>query len=331
MVGTKAIAVFHALFDVVGLLGNFLVIVTILLEKRFRIMRYVLLASLAVSDFLCLILANTFRIASIAQKRWPYGETMCYLQPFFVRYFYFNTVLHLMAVSYERYSAIVKSPLTYDGASTKSKVMLLVVIWLVPIPVSIGPFIGWGEYVYNPEVFFCEQGWSVHNNSTARTVIMLAVLTFFVPFLVIVFLNWKVFKVADILRRNTVGVQEGRLANDHSQWHELTARRIRERKAAVDVSIIIAAFLLCYLPGWITGLCRQFVKNINVSPEVVQITTGIFFANSLCNPIIYSVRKREFRTWVKNLLRRIIGVCRSINETRDNEIGRNMPISAGFS
>ena len=121
MAYSQVIVAFHALFDAIGLPGNLLVIMTILLERRFHVMRYILLARLALSDFLLLILVNSFRIASIAHERWLYGETMCHLNPFFVRYFYLNTVLHLVTVSNERYNAIVKSPLTYDGTITNSK------------------------------------------------------------------------------------------------------------------------------------------------------------------------------------------------------------------
>ena len=139
----QVIAAFHAMYDMIGLPGNLLVIVVIILESRFHVMRYVLLASLALSDFLLLILVNSFRIKSIAQEHWLYGQTMCYLNPFFVRYFYINTVLHLVAVSYNRYLAIVKSPLTYDGAITKTRVAFIAVIWIIPvIPISISLFQG---------------------------------------------------------------------------------------------------------------------------------------------------------------------------------------------
>ncbi|RMX50663.1 hypothetical protein pdam_00017152 [Pocillopora damicornis] len=47
-------------------------------------------------------------------------------------YFYLNTALHLIAVSYERYSAIVKSPLMYNSSITRSKVVVIVLIWTVP-------------------------------------------------------------------------------------------------------------------------------------------------------------------------------------------------------
>ena len=79
MVLPQVIAAFLALFDLIGLPGNLIVLVTIILEPRFHVMRYILLASLALSDFLLLILVNSFLIESIAQENWLYGQTMCNL------------------------------------------------------------------------------------------------------------------------------------------------------------------------------------------------------------------------------------------------------------
>ncbi|XP_020610533.1 octopamine receptor beta-1R-like [Orbicella faveolata] len=308
----QIIAVFHALFNVIGLPGNLLVILTIVLERRFHVMRYILLASLAVSDFLCLILVNSFRIASIAKERWLYGQTMCLLNAFFARYFFLNSVLHLIAVSYERYSAVVKSPLTYDGTITKSRVVLMALIWIVPIPICISPFLGWGKYVYNPDMFFCEQGWSEQSGAIAAT--LKSMFFFVVPFLVIAFLNWRVFKAVKTLQRNDVApVQVENTAAPENHSGQEISRGIRERKAAVDVSIVIAAFLFCCISGWIAGLCRQFITSFKVSAEVILVTACIFMSSFLCNPIIYSIRKRGFRMGVKNVFRRI-GICGSSNE-----------------
>ena len=284
----------------------------IALDRRFHVMRYFLLASLAVSDMLCLILVNSFRIASIAKERWLYGQTLCLLNAFFARYFFLNTVLHLIAVSYERYYAVVKSPLTYDGTITKSRVVLMALIWIVPIPICVSPFLGWGKYSYNPDVFFCEQGWSVQSSSIAA---VKSLFFFVVPFLVIAFLNCRVFKAVKTLQRNDVTlvqVENTAYAGSENQSGEIS-RRLRERKAAVDISIIIAAFLLCCISAWITGLCRQFITSFKVPAEVILVTSCIFMSSFLCNPIIYSIRKRGFRTGVKNVFRRI-GICGSSNE-----------------
>ena len=103
MVFPQIIAAFHALFDAIGLPGKLLVIITIVVETRFHVMRYV---------------------------------------------------------------AIVKSPpLTYRGTISKCRMAVIALIWVIPIALSIDPFLGWGKpYVYNPEVFFCQHGWTVQSD-----------------------------------------------------------------------------------------------------------------------------------------------------------------------
>lgn len=65
--------------------------------------------------------------------------------------FFLSTVLHLIAVSYERYNAVVKSPLTYDGTIT-SRGAFVALIWIVPIPICISSILFWRKYIYNPDV-----------------------------------------------------------------------------------------------------------------------------------------------------------------------------------
>ena len=300
----QAIAVSLALLNIIGLPGNLLVVMVIVLETKFHSMRYVLLASLAMSDFLLLIIVNLPRIASIAIEKWPFGETMCYLHALFARYFYINAVFHLMAVSYDRYSAIVKSPLTYHGMMTKARAAFMVLIWVIPIPFCIGPLLGWGNYDYNPEVFFCQQVWMAQSGLNPWNT-GVSVVFFVVPFLVIALLTWPVYKTAKI-QANAVVIQIGGLNGSENQQQE-NSRRLSERKAAVDFTLIIATFLLCFFPSWVVAVCRQLVKGTEISAETELATTSIVIFNSLCNPIIYSIRKREFRSAVKNVFGRIIG------------------------
>ncbi|CAH3116475.1 unnamed protein product [Porites lobata] len=323
MVFPQVIAAFHALFDAIGLSGNFLVILTIILERRLHKMSYFLLASLAVSDFLCLILVNSFRIASIAEESWLYGQTMCHLNSCFHRYFYVNTILHLLAVSYDRYKAIVKSPLTYDGTVTSPKMLLVLLIWLMPIPLSIGPFLGYGMFVYNPEVYFCENGWVLRRDVLKTRKVFFTVITLLGPFVVILFLNWSVCKTAK--RQINALAQEAQLGSlDDSVLNvqQELARRKKERRASFDVFIIIAAFLICFLPLWVVSFCRQYATRIKVSSQVVLLSNCLFFVSSLCNPIIYSIRKKEFRDAVKKMFSRM-GLFVKHNENDVIAIGIN--------
>ena len=267
---SQVIAAFLIVVDAIGLPGNLLVIVTVFWETRFHVFRYILLASLAASDVMFLILVNSFRIAGIVRQRWLYGETMCRLNPLFSRFFYINTVAHLIAVSYDRYRAIVKSPLTYHGAMTKSKVISVLLIWIIPIPFTIAPYLVYGnQYVYNPELCYCEEDLENRDVHSSAKLIFFMLVGFIVPFVVIIFLNCSVYKrakrQANAIR--SISSQIGHRGNSAESQLQPPRQRI-EMKAAVDVSIIIAAFLLCYLPGWIMSICRQFVSSVKFHPRL---------------------------------------------------------------
>ena len=316
MVFPQVIATFLAFFSAVGLPGNLLVIVTVILETRFHVMRLVLLASLAVSDFLVLTLINPFRLASIAKEKWLFGETMCSVNVLFARYFYPNTLLHLIVISYDRYHAIVKSPLTYDGAITKTRMVYIALIWVIPIPLAFTLFLDAGKYVYNSEVFFCEQGFTVKSNAIA----VYFIATFGFTFMGITVLTRSVYKTAKVQVR-AMNFQMGSLRKDSEEQQQDMTRIITERKTTVDAIIIIGAFFLCLLPFWVVSFFRRYTKSIQIPGEVQLVANCIFITNSLCNPIIYSIRKRGFRKGVKNVLRRI-GLCR-VRKTRvaNNMIG----------
>ena len=140
--------------------------------------------------------------------------------------------------------------------------------------------------------------------------------TIIVPFLVILFLNVSVYKTAS-RHINAIEVQVGGLVDaEIAQQRDSVSRRLTDRKAAVDVTIIIAAFLVCFLPFWVTVTFPQFVQGIDVPLEADLSTTCIFFLSAIWNPIIYSIRKREFRNAVKKMFRRI----RICQDSIDNNI-----------
>lgn len=318
MVVTQLIVAFRAIVDVIGLSGNLLVVVTVSVERRLHIMCYILLVSLAMSDILGLILTNTYNLDCIIQEKWLYGETMCLLLAFFARYFYLNTVLHLVAVSYERYRAIVKEPFTYNGTMSLRKGTYLALLWIIPIPFCMGPFFGWGTYVYNPMLFVCEQGWSIKSDAYLKRLILYVILGLVLPFLFISYLNWSVFKTARRVQQADLEMQQ--TLSQNKGRNEATARKIFDRKAAVDVSIVVGAFLAFYIPLWIVNSCRHFIKDIPIM--AVKITNAIYLVSSMANPIIYSIRKQAFRKSVKKMLRRIGFRCGS-NVVNGNPIVAN--------
>ena len=145
-----------------------------------------------------------------------------------VRYFYLNTVFHLVAVSYERYRAIVKEPLTYDDTITLRKEMSLAQLWIIPVLFCIGPVFGWGTYIYNPMLFVCEQGWSIQSDAHMKRLIFYAIFGFSLPFLGILYLNWFVLKTVRRVQQADLVIQQP--LSQTEGVNEAIAGRILDRK-----------------------------------------------------------------------------------------------------
>jgi len=192
----------------VALIGNLLIMLVAALERLFQNMRSFLLASLGLSDFLSVTLVVAPLVISTAYKEWIFGEKLCHALAFLARVLYLNTILHLCAVSYERYRAIVKDPLLYEDRITPRKIVISIsLLWIPPTVVSLGPFLGWGGYEYNPMIYACGQRWD--NESTFP----LLIISFVVPLFIMFASNYKVVKVARRLERE-VTVQLGNINNE---------------------------------------------------------------------------------------------------------------------
>ena len=74
----------------------------------------------------------------------------------------------------------------------------------------------------------------------------------------------------------------------------------REKKAAIDMIIVIAVQLLCLCPSIaVHALQRFFSDNF----EVLYVwSTTIIYINSAMNPVIYLVRNSEIRSAVKLMI-----------------------------
>lgn len=124
-------AIISGLNAIVAFVGNLFVLLVVAIYNRFHKKRYILLASLALSDLLFAILVVSNRAAANALEQWPFGTTWCLGNAFIVRLLHLTTVFHLGAISHERYTAIVRQPLTYIDNFTKMRIFLYLTFFMV--------------------------------------------------------------------------------------------------------------------------------------------------------------------------------------------------------
>ena len=304
------VTVFLIVIGALGILGNLAVVFTISINKKFRLMRYLFLASLAVFDFVIAAMIVPFHVASKVYEKLEFSTTQCKVIMLLTRALYCSTTLHMIAVSYDRYLAIVKSPLTYSQRITKAKILLLMAFaWILPFATAAGPwFTIWEDtFPFSARLYHCDicHGWDVQSRDQLMRSVFYSVAAFAVPLLVLAWLNFKVFKAASQLEREIITQQ-------HSTQPQ--QNRCREHKAAKDVAVVLGVYLLCYLPAWIAILCRQVLPLNSVPVFVSFITNGLLLSKSAWNPVIYCIRKREFRGALKMMLR-----CKRVRAGNDEQ------------
>ncbi|KAG3271428.1 dopamine receptor D3, transcript variant X1 [Ictidomys tridecemlineatus] len=70
---------------------------------------------------------------------------------------------------------------------------------------------------------------------------------------------------------------------------------LREKKATQMVVIVLGAFIICWLPFFLTHVLNTHCQACHVSPELYSATTWLGYMNSALNPVIYTTFNAEFR------------------------------------
>ncbi|XP_040151798.1 5-hydroxytryptamine receptor-like [Anopheles arabiensis] len=87
----------------------------------------------------------------------------------------------------------------------------------------------------------------------------------------------------------------------------------RERKAAKTLAIITGAFVVCWLPFFLTALLLPLCESCSINDTVASLFLWLGYFNSTLNPVIYTIFSPEFRQAFKRIL---FGTHRSANYRR---------------
>ncbi|EFA02835.2 cholecystokinin receptor type A isoform X2 [Tribolium castaneum] len=123
----------YAIIFVLSIVGNSLVLVTLVRNKRMRTVTNVYLLNLAISDLLLGVFCMPFTLVGQVLRNFIFGATMCRLIPYFQAVSVSVGVWTLVAISLERYFAICRPLKSRRWQTQFHAYKMIAVVWLASL------------------------------------------------------------------------------------------------------------------------------------------------------------------------------------------------------
>ncbi|XP_056151373.1 B2 bradykinin receptor-like [Lampris incognitus] len=281
---------YMSIICLLGVIGNAFVLLVLCLKRRHSTIADIYLSNLAAADLL-MVSCLPFWVATVNHKfHWTFGEPMCQLVSTVIGMNYYCSMLFLMLVSVDRYLALTR-PLSHSrGRRAAWARGICLGIWVIGVLLSLpGLLFRSVHFLSHLGVDACyivypHDGWRLRYNLTVN------VIGFLIPVPITSFCSYHIIKVL----QDSQAVRRSRGGG--------TAAR-RERKAAYLVLVVLAVFVLSWLPYQIlifldtldyyqviSGCTWVYVLDIGN-----QLATYLGYSNSSLNPFLYVIVGKHFK------------------------------------
>lgn len=268
----------------IGLCGNTLVIYVILRYAKMKTVTNIYILNLAVADVLCMM-SLPFIALQLALVHWPFGEALCRIIMSVDSLNQFTSIFCLMVMSIDRYLAVVHPIRSTKWRKPRVAKLINLTVWSVSLLVILPTMIFSGL----DNVPVCGIVWPEPQDAYYTAFI---VYTFFIGFflpLAVICLCYLLI----IIKVKSSGMRVGS-----------SKRKRSERKVTRMVSIVVAVFVLCWLPFYIFNVTSvtSSIKPTPVVKSTFDCVVVLGYANSCANPILYAFLSDNFKKSFQNVL-----------------------------
>jgi len=284
------------LLNVVSLLGNILVCISVYRNTRLRTSTNLYIVALAISDLLSAIFVMPFAEGVLILDKWPFGKAVCQMIAFFGPFVLYISPVTMSFTAVNRYVRICKSNQQYKRffSSWKSFISLTSAWILIACYILTARYTGLQGFYFEPGYAVCL---NQHLNKLATIVHYVFVLRLFflLPLVLTIFSYRKVF--IKIQEHNALLARS--LENQELHFASVTTHEIRISRS---LSVVVFAFMLCWIPVWLITILTR-LSIVDAMPRNIQLLCTFFLnLSNTVNPFIYGGMNPLFRKEFRRIL-----------------------------
>lgn len=300
----------YAIIFLISVIGNALVCIVIVKRCRMRTVTNCFILNLAVADLAITCICIPFDIPVQENNyKWPYGGLLCKLLYPLQTIAMFASIFTLMAVSLNRFWAIVY-PLHTQMTKRHAKGFISA-IWLLSALVTFPYML---VLRLNKDTMSCEEHWPANVNFRKAYTLFLFLAQYVIPLTVITAAYLKIaLEMRKCIDKRT---QKPSYNNTFlSKSHQTEGKRVVRM-----LVVVTALFAICVLPNNIMWLWLDFGNGEEYEHfwDVVAVTNIILFANSAANPIAYTICHENFREEFRHYFKCNRDIFKAILEVSSN-------------
>uniref|UniRef100_A0A8C6WVH6 Prokineticin receptor 1b n=1 Tax=Neogobius melanostomus TaxID=47308 RepID=A0A8C6WVH6_9GOBI len=280
-------------------LGNFLFIATLMRYKKLRNLTNLLIANLAISDFIVAVVCCPFLVDYYVVKKlsWDHGLVLCASVNYLRTVSLYVSTNALLAIAVDRYMAIVH-PLR-PRMKYQTAYCVISGVWIVPVLISTPSAYFASETTYGTtptsHKVFCAQIWPVEKQVYYRSYFMFIFAIEFVgPVIVMALCYARISR--ELWFKSVPGFQT-----------EQIRKRLRCRRKTVMVLIaILTLYILCWAPYYAYTILRDFHPTIITrqrnSLVAFYVIECIAMSNSMINTFCFVSVKNNTVKYLRKIV-----------------------------
>ncbi|XP_064102490.1 RYamide receptor-like [Macrobrachium nipponense] len=314
--------VMYSSIFIIALLGNSLVLYTIITSRKMHTVTNLFIANLAVGDLLIMVFCVPFSVASIiVLQHWPFGVGLCVFVNYAQAISIFVSAYTLVAVSIDRYIAIIY-PLRPRITTLQAKV-IIVLIWslalLTTLPIavfsSLHPPDSRVYLVYDKKV--CTELWPLGELKQFYSMALM-VLQYFLPLLVMIFtysrIAWKVWGCKKPRRIFQKQAKQGgkALGPGRSLLRKSTSDHSPAKMIRLTLTVVLV-YSLCWLPFNMLIVITDFHEELIFWPHIHHVWFvfhWLAMSHACYNPLILCWMNAKFREGYLTFLYHVLPCCK---------------------